>query len=134
VETSGQKYGFKKTISLAVDEADQRVREELQKEGFGVLTEIDVRATLKKKLDVDFMPYRILGACNPSLAHKALTADIDIGLLLPCNVVVYEGEAEGTSVVSVINPQLQLGITGRDDIKPFAEEVGARLQRVLNAL
>jgi uncharacterized protein (DUF302 family) len=110
------------------------VREELQKEGFGILTEIDVKATMKKKLDVDFKPYRILGACNPPLAHKALTAEEDIGLLLPCNVVVYEGETAGTSVVAVINPMVQLGITGRDDIGPLAEEVGVKMKRALDAL
>ena len=132
--TAQPAYGFKKVVPLPVDEADLRVREELQREGFGVLTEIDVRATMKKKLDVEFKPYKILGACNPPLAHQALTAEEDIGLLLPCNVVVYEGDAEGTSVVAAINPQVQLGITGREDIEPLAEEVGLRLKRVLNAL
>jgi len=127
-------YGFKKTVTLPVEEADRRVREELQKEGFGILTEIDVKATMKKKLDVDFKPYRILGACNPPLAHQALTAEEDIGLLLPCNVVVYEGEAEGTSVVAVISPRAQLGITGRNDIIPLAEEVEARMRRALDAV
>lgn len=127
-------YGFRKAVPLPVDEADARVREELQKEGFGILTEIDVKATLKKKLDVDFKPYRILGACNPGLAHQALSAEEDIGLLLPCNVVVYEGKVEGTSVVAVINPQIQLGVTGRDDIMPLANEVESRLKRVLDAL
>ena len=127
-------YGFKKTVSLPFEEADRQVREELQKEGFGVLTEIDVKATLKKKLDVDFKPYKILGACNPPLAHQALLAEEDIGLLLPCNVIVYEGDAPGTTVVSVINPQVQLAITGRDDITPLAEEVGERMKRVLDAL
>lgn len=127
-------YGFKKILRLAVEEADKRVREELQKEGFGVLTEIDVKATLKEKLDVEFKPYKILGACSPPLAHKALSAEADIGLLLPCNVIVYEGEEAGTSVVGVINPQVQLGITGRDDIQPLADEVGKRMQRVLEAL
>jgi uncharacterized protein (DUF302 family) len=134
VEPASLTYGFKKTVPLSVDEADHRVREELQKEGFGVLTEIDVKATLKKKLDVDIKPYKILGACNPSLAHQALSAEADIGLLLPCNVIVYEGDVKGTSVVAVINPQLQLGITGKDDLVPFAEEVGARMLRVLDAL
>ena len=134
MEPASLTYGFKKTVSLSVDEADHRVREELQKEGFGVLTEIDVRATLKKKLDVNIKPYKILGACNPSLAHQALSAEADIGLLLPCNVIVYEGDVKGTSVVAVINPQVQLGITGKDDLVPFAEEVGARMLRVLDAL
>ena len=127
-------YGMKRTIPLPVDQADARVREELQKEGFGVLTEIDVQGTLKKKLDADFRPYRILGACNPSLAHQALTAETDIGLLLPCNVVVYAGEKEGESVVAVLDPEIQLSVTGRDDIRPLAREVRARMERVLAAI
>ncbi|MFG1691225.1 DUF302 domain-containing protein [Gemmatimonadota bacterium] len=127
-------YGIKKTVALLPDEADKKVREELQKEGFGILTEIDVKATLKQKLDVDFRPYRILGACNPSLAHQALTAETDIGLLLPCNVVVYEGDEEGTSVVGILDPGVQLGVTGREDIDHLADEVRTRLTRVLEAL
>ena len=128
------KYGFKRTVNITPDEADKKVREELQKEGFGVLTEIDVKATLKQKLDVDFRPYRILGACNPQLAYQALSAETDIGLLLPCNVVVYEGNEEGTSVVGILDPGVQLGVTGRDDINHLADEVRTRLSRVLDAL
>ena len=124
---------MKRTLELSVDEADSRVREELQKEGFGVLTEIDVKGTLKKKLDVEFRPYRILGACNPALAHQALSTETDIGLLLPCNVVVYEGE-DGTSVVSVLDPVDQLGVAGRDDMESLARDVRARMERVLEAL
>ena len=127
-------YGFRKTLRATVDEADARVRDELKKEGFGVLTEIDVKATMKAKLDVDFRPYKILGACNPPLAHKALSEEIDIGLLLPCNVVVYAGDEEGTAVVSVLDPVKQLGVAGRDDLAPMAEEVQARMRRVLDAL
>jgi uncharacterized protein (DUF302 family) len=127
-------YGFKKTLSASVDEADARVREELKKEGFGVLTEIDVKSTLKQKLDVDFRPYRILGACNPPLAHRALTEDTDIGLLLPCNVVVYAGDEAGTSVVAILDPVQQLAVSGRSDLGPLAEEVRARMKRVLDAL
>ncbi|MDP2955891.1 MAG: DUF302 domain-containing protein [Longimicrobiales bacterium] len=127
-------YGFKKTLNASVDEADARVREELKKEGFGVLTEIDVRSTLKQKLGVDFRPYRILGACNPPLAHRALTEEVDIGLLLPCNVVVYAGDEAGTSVVAVLDPVRQLGLTGRSDLVPLAEDVKARMKRVLDAL
>jgi uncharacterized protein (DUF302 family) len=134
MDTANPAYGFKRTVPLPVEEADRRIREELQKEGFGILTEIDVKATMKKKLDVDFKPYKILGACNPPLAHQALTAEEDIGLLLPCNVVVYEGDSAGTSVVAVINPQVQLAITGRNDITPLAEEVGTRMKRALDAL
>jgi uncharacterized protein (DUF302 family) len=134
VDTANPAYGFKRTVPVPVEEADRRIREALQKEGFGILTEIDVSATMKQKLDVDFKPYLILGACNPPLAHQALSAEEDIGLLLPCNVVVYEGEAAGTSVVAVINPMVQLGITGRDDIGPLAEEVGTRMKRALDAI
>lgn len=124
-------YGLKKVVNASVDEADTRVREALQKEGFGILTEIDVKATLKNKLDVDFKPYRILGACNPPLAHRALSEEEDIGLLLPCNVVVYEGESAGTAVVSILDPVLQLGVAGRDDLRPLAEDVRARMERAL---
>lgn len=127
-------YGFKKTLRASVDEADARVREELKKEGFGVLTEIDVKATLKQKLDVDFRPYRILGACNPPLAHRAMTEETDIGLLLPCNVIVYAGEEEGTAVVSILDPVKQLAVAGRGDMAPLAEEVRARMERVIAAL
>jgi len=127
-------YGFKKTVALPPDAADARLREELQKEGFGVLTEIDVQGTLKKKLDVDVPPYRILGACNPELAHQALSAEQDIGLLLPCNVVIYADEDGNGSVVSVLDPVVQLGVTGRTDIEPLARDVRARMERVLAAL
>jgi uncharacterized protein (DUF302 family) len=119
---------------MAVDAADQRLREELKKEGFGILTEIDVKATLKEKLDVEFRPYKILGACNPPLAHQALSSETDIGLLLPCNVIVYQGDDEGTSVVGVLDPKVQLGITGREDIDHLADDVRARMERVLEAL
>jgi uncharacterized protein (DUF302 family) len=127
-------YGFKKILNASLDEADARVREALKTEGFGVLTEIDVRTTLKQKLGVDFRPYRILGACNPPLAHRALTAELDIGLLLPCNVVVYAGEEDGTSVVSILDPARQLAVSGRSDLESLAEEVRARMRRVLEAL
>jgi uncharacterized protein (DUF302 family) len=110
-----------------------RTRAELAKEGFGVLTEIDVRETLKRKLDVDFRPYVILGACNPPLAHQALTAERDIGLLLPCNVIVYAGERPGRSVVAALDPVVQLRLTGKATLEPLAREVRARLERVLAA-
>ncbi len=132
--TTDTSYGLKKIIESTVEDANERVRAELKKEGFGVLTEIDVKSTLKEKLDVDFRPYRILGACNPPLAHRALTEETDIGLLLPCNVIVYEGEEEGTAVVSIMDPVIQLGVAGRDDMRPMAEDVRARMERVLAAL
>lgn len=127
-------YGMKKTVPFEIDEADARVRDALKAEGFGVLTEIDVRSTLDAKLGVDFRPYRILGACNPQLAHRALTAEIDIGLLLPCNIVVYAGDAPGETVVAVLDPEVQLAVAGRTDIEPLAHEVRERMDRVLEAL
>lgn len=132
--TTASAYGLSRTVPLSVDAADARVRELLQEEGFGVLTEIDVKATLKKKIDVDFRPYRILGACNPPLAHKALSTETQIGLLLPCNVVVYQGETENESVVAVLDPEVQLSVTGRDDIAPLAKDVKERMIRVLERL
>jgi uncharacterized protein (DUF302 family) len=127
-------YGFGGTVPLPFDEAVRRTREELANEGFGVLTEIDVAATLKNKLDVDFAPYVILGACNPPLAHRALAAEREIGLLLPCNVIVYAGEEEGTSVISAMDPEAALSLAGNPAVAPLAAEVGARLRRVLGAL
>lgn len=134
MNAEGLNYGMKKSLEIPVEQAEGRVREELQKEGFGVLTEIDVKATLKAKLNAEFRPYKILGACNPPLAHQALSQETDIGLLLPCNVIVYEGDRAGTSVVAVLDPKVQLGITGRTDIEPLAEEVRGRLARVLERL
>lgn len=125
------RYGIGITVPLSYDEAVARTREALAREGFGVLTEIDVRATMKKKLDVDFRPYIILGACNPPLAHRALSAERDIGLLLPCNVVVYAGDDEGTSVVAAMDPVEALQLTGRDDIREIALDVRQRLERAL---
>ena len=109
-------------------------RDALAKEGFGVLTEIDVRATLKKKLDVDTRPYIILGACNPPFAYKALTAERDIGLLLPCNVVVYEADEPGKSVVVAMDPVEALSLTENEDVRPIAEEVKELLTRALDAV
>lgn len=126
-------YGIGATVNLPYEKAVERIREELSKEGFGVLTEIDVRATLRKKLDVDFRPYIILGACNPTLAHKALTAESDIGLLLPCNVIVYDAGG-GKSVVAALDPIQALDMTGNTRIRPVAEEARSRLERALAAL
>jgi len=128
------RYGFGTTVALPYEQAVQRTREALATEGFGVLTEIDVRATLEKKLGVDFRPYVILGACNPPLAHRALTAERDIGLLLPCNVVVYAGDAPETSVVAAMDPVAALSLTGNDDIRPLATEVRSRLERAIAAV
>ena len=128
------RYGFSTSVRLPYEQAVARAREELAKEGFGVLTEIDVAATLKKKLDVDFRPYVILGACNPPLAHRALTAERDIGLLLPCNVIVYQSDEPGMSVVAAMDPVAAMELAGNDAIRPIAEEASARLHRALHAL
>jgi uncharacterized protein (DUF302 family) len=124
-------YGISITVALAYEDALARTRDALAKEGFGVLTEIDMRETMRKKLDVDFRPYTILGACNPPLAHQALSAELDIGLLLPCNVVVYAGERPGTSVVAAMDPIAALALTGKEAVRPIAEDVRTRLERVL---
>lgn len=132
--TSETKYGLRCEVDLPFADAVARVRDALSDEGFGILTEIDVQDTLKRKLDVNFRRYVILGACNPPLAHRALSADLDIGLLLPCNVIVYEGNKLATSVVAAIDPIEQLKITGNADIEPVAGEVRTRLERALNAI
>lgn len=125
------RYGLSTTVDLPYEQAVDRTREALGKEGFGVLTEIDVKATLKKKIDVDFRPYVILGACNPPLAHKALSAELDVGLLLPCNVIVYAADEPGRSVVAALDPVEALSLTGNERIRPLATEVRERLERVL---
>lgn len=126
-------YGFNVKVKDSFDGAVQRVTDELQKEGFGVLTEIDVKTTLKKKLDIDHKPYKILGACNPKLAHQALTADPDIGLLLPCNVVVREDD-DGSITVAFMDPAAVLSLVEKEGVAQLAEEVRGRLQRVSAAL
>ena len=126
-------YGMSVEVALTYEQAVERTREELGKEGFGVLTEIDVKATLKKKLDVDFRPYIILGACNPPIAHQALSVERDLGLLLPCNVIVYASDEPHKSVIAAIDPVEQLKLAGNASIAPFAEEVRVRLERVLDA-
>lgn len=128
------RYGISVTVALPYDQAVERTRAALAKEGFGVLSEIDVKSTLKKKLDADFRPYIILGACNPPLAHKALSAELDIGLLLPCNVVVYAADDPGKSVVAAMDPVEALSLTGNDGIRPLASDVRSRLERVLEDL
>jgi uncharacterized protein (DUF302 family) len=127
------RYAFKTTSSLPFEEAIQKVTEALKSEGFGVLTEINVQETLKKKLGVDFRKYRILGACNPPNAHKALTAEIDIGLMLPCNVIVYEAEA-GMTVIAAIDPVASMSAVKNSDLESTAAEVQGKLRRVIQAL
>lgn len=126
-------YGFNVSVSGSMEDVKRRVTEELQKEGFGVLTEIDVAATLKKKIDVDRRPYIILGACNPALANRALSADPDIGLLLPCNVVVRE-EDDGSITVGFMDPAAVLALVERAGIEELAAEVRSRLERVRDVL
>lgn len=131
--TETTQIGF--TVHLKTDFATaiQRVTEALKVEGFGVLTEIDVKETLRKKLDVDFRPYRILGACNPALAHRALIAAPEVGLLLPCNVTVSQ-EGESLVNVSIVDPFSMLGVVNHPDLEPVAQEARAKLERVSASL
>lgn len=121
-------YGFRVKVSVPFEQAVSIAKALLQAEGFGVLTEIDVQKTMKQKLDVEFRKYIILGACNPPLAQRALEAELEIGLMLPCNVIIYE--TGGGSVVSFMDPITALGIVDNERLRPIAEEARARLVRV----
>lgn len=125
--------GFKTLLHLPYETAIEKVTEALKAEGFGVLTNIDVKETMKKKLDVDFRRYAILGACNPPLAHKALSARPEIGLLLPCNVIVYE-ENESSTVVNITDPMAMFNFMDDNSLESVANEAHQRLQRVAEAL
>lgn len=127
-----QKYGFSRTIDFSFDEAVERTREALKQEGFGVLSEIRLDEKLKEKLGVDFRRYIILGACNPPLAYKTLQEEINIGLLLPCNVIVYEADDKNKSIVAAVDARAMLSVVGKNPaMNEVAEEVNERLQRVI---
>ena len=126
-------YTYRKSVDLPYEEAVAQITAALKEEGFGVLTEIDVRATLKEKLNVEFPRYVILGACNPRLAHEALRKEVEIGSLLPCNVVVYDDQAGG-SVISAVDPQTMMSVVQNAELEPIGNEAAERLQRALNSL
>ncbi|RPF27143.1 DUF302 domain-containing protein [Georgenia muralis] len=125
-------YGITVTTAMPFDEAVAAVREALGAQGFGILTEIDMAATLKKKIDADIPPQVILGACNPPLAHRALQVEESVGLLLPCNVVVRE--RDGATVVEALDPQIMVGVTGNDDLAAVADDAATRLRAALGTL
>jgi len=126
------KYGFSKSIDLPFEQAIEKVTDELKKEGFGVLTTIDVKETLKKKINVDFKKYTILGACNPPIAHQALLEEEELGLLLPCNIIVYEKGDK--TVVSVFDPMVMTKIIDNEKLPAVAKQVQEKLKRVLQAV
>jgi uncharacterized protein (DUF302 family) len=132
--TEETKYGIKRVVNYTYEEAVVKITAALAEQGFGVLTEIDVKATLKKKIDQDFTKYLILGACNPGLAYEALSEEIDIGLLLPCNVIVYEHPENGKTVIGVIDPEMMVQATGRTDLVEFAKNVREKLQNAIAAV
>lgn len=125
--------GFSRTIDLSFEEALTKVKDELKKEGFGILTEVDVKATMKKKLDIDYRPYMILGACNPPLAHKALQAEPQIGLMLPCKFIVYVNEDQQT-VVAAVDPAKMMQGLENDELAQVAKTVREKFLKVMNAL
>lgn len=126
------KYGFSKSLDLTYEEAIEKTRAALKQEGFGVLTEIDLKEKLKEKLGVDFRRYVILGACNPQLAYETLQQEIDIGLLLPCNVIVYEND--GRTVVSAVDAAKMLSVVGNPKLESTADKVNEKLRRVIDSL
>ena len=126
-------YAFGTVLDTSYEDAISKVVDALKEEGFGVLTEIDVKATLKKKLDKEFRKYVILGACNPPYAHRSLEADLDVGLLLPCNVIVYETDDKKASV-SAINPVSALEVIQNEELRKIAQEVSGKLKRVIDRI
>lgn len=126
-------YGIHVTVDCGMDEAEQRTLAALKDEGFGVLTEIDVQATLKKKIDVDRKPYKILGACNPKLANEALNMEPDLGLLLPCNVVIRE-EEDGSTTVAIVDPEAMFTVVNRPEMAELAKDVRVRFERIMDVI
>ena len=127
------KYGYGRQLSISMNEAEEKIRVSLLSQGFGVLTEIDVKSTLNAKIGVDFKPYKILGACNPNIAYQALTEEPEIGLLLPCNIVIWDNE-DGTVNVSAIDAKKMLSVTGRDDLEELSTQVNGLLHAAIDAL
>lgn len=125
-------YGFTKELNDSVEEVIRRITEELKKEGFGILTTIDIKEKLKEKLNIDFKKYVILGACNPPAAHQAICAEENIGLMLPCNVIVYEKGSK--TILSIIKPSVAMQMIDNNDLKQLAETIEAKLKNVFNAL
>jgi len=125
-------YGYIKRLGDSFETTVQKITEELKKEGFGILTEIDVKATLKKKLDIDFNKYIILGVCNPPFAYQALQAEQDIGLLLPCNIIIYE--QAGSTYISTILPTVAMNMVNNDKLKGIAEQVEQKLKNVIDSV
>ena len=123
-------YGIHVTVDCGMEEAEQKAIEALKAEGFGVLTEIDVKAVLKEKIDVDRRPYKILGACNPVLANKALQVEPDLGLLLPCNVVIRE-EEDGSTTVAIVDPAAMFTVVGKPEMEEMADEVREKFERIM---
>lgn len=131
--TTKQAYGIETRTSLSYDDAIEKITEALSEEGFGILTEIDVKATLKKKLDADFRKYVILGACNPEFAHQALQAEIEIGMLMPCNVVVYEDD-DGQTVVAAMDPGVMSQVSDNPELPKIARQARERVERAVRSL
>ncbi len=127
-------YGFKRKVSCSFEEAIIKATDCLKEEGFGILTKIDVKSTMKEKLDRDFPNYVILGACNPSLAFEVLEADMDIGLMLPCNVIVYESPDAGSVFVTAVDPTAIMRITGQEDVITFSQDIREKLFRALEKI
>jgi len=126
------KYGITRKVGLSYDQAIEKITETLKEQGFGILTQIDVSTTLKAKIDKDIPPYVILGACNPNLAFQAMSAETTIGLLLPCNVVVYEDPADGKTVVGILDPLTMVDLTGKPEMETVAKEARQRLETALS--